>query len=133
MENTMYLSSLMQGLVDKQRLALYTGVTRAIRMNELTGLKLADQISIVTPKGARNVRDYMVMADLDAEQIIQLYVAAPVPGIYTRAQAEAMSPNNCWQQSFSRASAAAGARTRLPSMTPLLVWQISPIVGSSQD
>ena len=92
MENRIYLSSLMHGLVDKQRSALYTGVTRAIRMNELTGLKLADQISIVTPKGARNVRDYMVMTDLNAEQIIQLYVAAPVPGVYTRAQAEAMSP-----------------------------------------
>ena len=88
----MYLSTLMQGLNDKQRLALYSGITRAIRKEVLTGLPLVEQISIVTPKGVRNVRDYMIMTKLDAEQVVQLYVAAPVHGTYTRAQAEALSP-----------------------------------------
>ena len=90
---TVYLSALMQGLTDKQRLALYTGVTRAIRKNELTGLQLAERMSIASPTGVqRDVHDYMMFSDLDGGQIIERYAAAPVPGSYTRAQAEAMSP-----------------------------------------
>lgn len=90
---TVYLSALMQGLTDKQRLTLYTGVARAIRRDELTGLQLAERMSIVSPTGVqRDVHDYMVFSDLDGVEIVKRYAAAPVPNSYTRAQAEAMSP-----------------------------------------
>ena len=90
---TVYLSELTQGLTEKQSLALYTGVTRAIKKDELTGLQLVERMSIVGPAGVqRNVHDYMVISDLDGDQIIKRYATAPVPGSYTRAQVEAMSP-----------------------------------------